>query len=297
MRPPLLQKGDIIAIVSPAKGIDADKIAYAKNLLESVGFQVVLGEHVTDRFHYFSGEDNVRAHDFQKALDNPEVKAILCARGGYGCIRILDRIDWAIQIQNPKWIMGFSDVTVFHQFLDKWEVPSLHATMPLDFQTGTASSIESLIQCITHAQFNYRIPSNEYNKKGSAEGKIVGGNLSILHSLIGTSLQPDYLGKILFIEDVGEPLYAIDRMFFTLEKSGILDQISGLIVGGMTQLRDSDPGFGQDFYQIIHEHLRYKDIPVCYNFPAGHQSENLALILGVETTMKITKDTVSIKTI
>lgn len=297
MRPPQLQKGDVIAIVSPAKAIDAGKVQYAKAQLEEAGFQVVLGEHVTDRFHYFSGEDNVRAHDFQKALDNPEVKAILCARGGYGCIRILDRIDWAIQIQNPKWIMGFSDVTVFHQFLDKWEVPSLHATMPLDFQTGTASSIESLIQCITHAQFNYRIPSNEYNKKGSAEGKIVGGNLSILHSLIGTSLQPDYLGKILFIEDVGEPLYAIDRMFFTLEKSGILDQISGLIVGGMTQLRDSDPGFGQDFYQIIHEHLRYKDIPVCYNFPAGHQSENLALILGVETTMKITKDTVSIKTI
>jgi muramoyltetrapeptide carboxypeptidase len=292
-----LQEGDVIAIVSPAKAIDAEKIVYAKKQLESAGFQVILGEHVADSFHYFSGEDNVRATDFQHALNHPDVKAILCARGGYGCMRILDRIDWAVQLQQPKWIIGFSDVTVFHQFLDKWEVHSLHATMPLDFQTGTASSLESLIHCITNGQFNYNIPFNHYNKKGTATGKITGGNLSILYSLIGTNLQPNYLGKILFVEDVGEPLYAIDRMFYSLERAGILDQISGLIVGGMTQLRDSEPGFGQSYYEIISTHLRYKDIPVCFDFPAGHQNENLALILGIETTMMITDDSVSIKTI
>ncbi|HRO76008.1 MAG TPA: LD-carboxypeptidase [Crocinitomicaceae bacterium] len=297
MKLPKLQKGDTIAIVAPAKAIDEQKVMFAKERLEQVGFKVVLSEHMTDSFHYFSSDDNVRAQDFQTALNNPEVKAILCARGGYGCIRILDRIDWAVQLQNPKWIIGFSDVTIFHQYLDKWEVPSLHATMPLDFQTGTENSIETLVETLTTAQFDYTISPSKYNKNGTATGKIIGGNLSIVYSLIGTNLQPEYLGKILFIEDVGEPLYAIDRMFFALEKSGILDQISGLIVGGMTQMKDSEPGFGKTYEEIIAEHLCYKDIPVCYNFPAGHQNENLALILGVETKMNVTDEHVSIKSI
>lgn len=292
-----LQKGDTIAIVAPAKAIEQEKVNFAKKHLEQAGFRVLLGEHVAGQYNYFSGEDNVRALDFQKALDNPEVKAILCARGGYGCIRILDRIDWAVQLQQPKWIIGFSDVTVFHQFMDKWEVPSLHATMPLDFETATKNSLSTLLTAITESKFNYTLPTNSWNKKGQATGKVIGGNLSILYSLLGTSLQPNYLGKILFVEDVGEPLYAIDRMFFALDKAGILDQISGLIVGGMTQMRDSEPGFGKTISEIISEHLRYKDIPVCYNFPAGHQNENLALILGVETEMIITDEQVTIQTI
>lgn len=297
MNLPKLQKGDTIAIVAPAKAIEQEKVNFAKKHLEQAGFRVLLGEHVAGQYNYFSGEDNVRALDFQKALDNPEVKAILCARGGYGCIRILDRIDWAVQLQQPKWIIGFSDVTVFHQFMDKWEVPSLHATMPLDFETATKNSLSTLLKAITESKFNYTLPANSWNKKGQATGKVIGGNLSILYSLLGTSLQPNYLGKILFVEDVGEPLYAIDRMFFALDKAGILDQISGLIVGGMTQMRDSEPGFGKTISEIISEHLRYKDIPVCYNFPAGHQNENLALILGVETEMIITDEQVTIQTI
>lgn len=297
MNLPKLQKGDTIAIVAPAKAIEQEKVNFAKKHLEQAGFRVLLGEHVAGQYNYFSGEDNVRALDFQKALDNPEVKAILCARGGYGCIRILDRIDWAVQLQQPKWIIGFSDVTVFHQFMDKWEVPSLHATMPLDFETATKNSLSTLLTAITESKFNYTLPTNSWNKKGQATGKVIGGNLSILYSLLGTSLQPNYLGKILFVEDVGEPLYAIDRMFFALDKAGILDQISGLIVGGMTQMRDSEPGFGKTISEIISEHLRYKDIPVCYNFPAGHQNENLALILGVETEMIITDEQVTIQTI
>lgn len=292
-----LQKGDIIAIVAPAKAIDEQQVLFAKEYLEKNGFRVVLGNHVMDNYHYFSGEDNARAADFQEALNNPEVKAILCARGGYGCIRILDRIDWAVQLQNPKWIIGFSDVTIFHQYMDKWEIPSLHATMPLDFQTGEKNNLETLLSTLTTNQFEYTISPDKHNKNGTTSGKIIGGNLSIVYSLIGTSLQPDYLGKILFIEDVGEPLYAIDRMFYALEKSGILDQISGLIVGGMTQMRDSNPGFGQTFQEIINEHLRYKDIPVCYNFPAGHQNENLALILGVETEMTVNNEKVQIKSL
>lgn len=292
-----LQKGDTIAIVAPAKAIEQEKVNFAKKHLEQAGFRVLLGEHVAGQYNYFSGEDNVRALDFQKALDNPEVKAILCARGGYGCIRILDRIDWAVQLQQPKWIIGFSDVTVFHQFMDKWEVPSLHATMPLDFETATKNSLSTLLTAITESKFNYTLPTNSWNKKGQATGKVIGGNLSILYSLLGTSLQPNYLGKILFVEDVGEPLYAIDRMFFALDKAGILDQISGLIVGGMTQMRDSEPGFGKTISEIMSEHLRYKDIPICYNFPAGHQNENLALILGVETEMIITDEQVTIQTI
>lgn len=292
-----LKKGDTIAIVAPAKAIELDKVLFAKTFLENAGFQVLLGESVAGVYHYFSGDDNVRAKDFQTALDTPDVKAILCARGGYGCIRILDRIDWAVQLQQPKWIIGFSDVTVFHQYMDKWDIPSLHATMPLDFQTGTASATETLLSTLTNAHFDYTITSNEYNKKGIARGKITGGNLSIVHSLIGTSLQPNYQDKILFIEDVGEALYAIDRMFYALDKSGILDQINGLIVGGMTQMRDSDPGFGQTIPEIINEHLRYKNIPVCYNFPAGHQNENLALILGAETEMTVNDKYVCIKTL
>lgn len=294
---PKLQKGDLIAIVAPAKAIEYEKIIFAAQQLEAAGFKVILGKHVADAYHYFSAEDDKRAADFQDALNHPEVKAILCARGGYGCIRILDRIDWAIQLQQPKWIIGFSDVTVFHQYMDKWEIPSLHATMPLDFGTGTASSLEALISCMTEQQFSYEIAPCEYNKPGRSKGKLTGGNLSILYSLIGTSLQPDYHGKILFIEDVGEALYSIDRMFYALEKSGILDQISGLIVGGMTQMKDSEPGFGKNYCEIIQEHLRYKGIPVCFNFPAGHQQENLALILGVETEMIVTNKNVHIKSI
>lgn len=297
MKPPKLQKGDLIAIVAPAKAIDAEKVFFAKDKLEAAGFKVVLGKNVCNAFHYFSSDDNKRASDFQEALDNPEVKAILCARGGYGSIRILDRINWATQLQSPKWIIGFSDVTVFHQYLDKWEVPSIHGTMPLDFQTGTSQSIETLLTALTEGELAYTIPAHSMNKKGSATGKLIGGNLAIIYSLIGTNLQPDYTGKILFIEEVGEALYAIDRMFYSLDKSGILDKISGLIIGGITHIKDSEPGFGQTHYEIIKEHIRYRDYPVCFDFPAGHQEENLALLLGVETQLDVTDDVVYLKTI
>lgn len=292
-----LKKGDTIAIVSPAKAIDQEKVDFAKEQLELFGFKVLLGQYVCEQHDYFAGDDNTRASDLQWALNHPEVKAILCARGGYGCIRILDRVDWAVQLQNPKWIIGFSDVTVFHQFLDKWEIPSIHATMPLDFQTGTTSSIGTLIHALTTNSFSYEIGSSKYNKSGAASGLLIGGNLSIVYSLLGTNLQPDYQGKILFLEDVGEALYAIDRMFFALEKSGVLDQISGLIIGGMTSMKDSEPGFGQSIYEIITEHLRYKSIPVCFDFPAGHQQENLALILGTEIELDVTQTKSIVKTI
>lgn len=278
---PYIQPGDLIQIVAPAKAIEEDVVRFAKMFLENAGYKVEIGKHCLGKNNYFSGTDEARAEDFQEAIDNPDVKAIICARGGYGAIRIVDRIRWANQLRFPKWIAGFSDITVFHQQLQKFEQKSIHATMPLNFKENTPESLETLLSALEGKPYSIQAPAHPANKKGRATGQVIGGNLSIVYSLIGTDIQPNYTGKLLFLEEVGEQLYAIDRMFFSLKKAGILDAISGLIIGGMTDINDTTAStIGMTIEEIVLQHFTYRNIPICFDFPAGHINDNRALVFG-----------------
>lgn len=277
--PPYLKKGDTVGIVAPAKAIEKGYVEYAINFWENEGFKVKLGSHCLGRSNYFSGTDAQRASDFQTMLDDDEVKAIICARGGYGCVRLIDRINWAGLVNQPKWIIGFSDVTVFHQYANKLEVASMHGTMPLNYKENTPRSLESMMEQLKGQPYNY-----EWNAKtvktGSTTGKVIGGNLAVLAGLIGTRFSSSFDGKILFLEEIGEPLYAIDRMFYQLSASGILERLSGLILGSFSGIKDTEHPYGETLESIIMEHLKFTNIPVAFEFPIGHQNDNCALIVG-----------------
>lgn len=292
---PYLKKGDLIQLVSPAKAIDRAKLEFAKNLLEKAGFSVILSRHADGKSNYFSGTDEQRLRDFQEALDNSEVKAILCTRGGYGTVRIVDAIQWANQLLHPKWIMGFSDITVFHQHLQSMKIPSIHATMPLNFEENSKEAIQTFIDALKGNSYEIQYNTSKFNKKGDVEAVLVGGNLSIICSLLGTNSQPDYSNKILYIEEIGEELYQIDRMLFSLRKAGVFDQIKGLIVGGMTNLKDNiEGGIGLTLEELVLQHFEYVNIPICFNFPAGHINDNRAIMLGVKARLTV-KKTVKLK--
>jgi muramoyltetrapeptide carboxypeptidase len=280
MLPKKLQKGDTIAIVAPAKGIEKHFIDFAVKCIEAHGFKAIVSKHCLGQFNYFSGTLKERSNDMQWAIDNDDIKAILCARGGYGCIQILDRINWAGFINDPKWLLGFSDITVFHQHLAKIGAASIHSTMPLNFEANSSAALETLFAGIQDKKLHYKWQTNQGNVVGEAEGSIIGGNLTVLTGLIGTKHQPDFQNTILFLEDVGEPLYAIDRHFYQLSKSGILDQIRGLIIGDFSGLKDTNPPYGKDLFEIIKSHFIYHSIPIAFEFPAGHLADNRALIFG-----------------
>lgn len=292
---PLLQAGDLIAIVAPAKAIEQEHVNFAKAFLEEKGFKVRVSEHCLGQHNYFSGTDEERAADFQKVLDDPEVKAILCARGGYGCVRILDRVQWASFIRNPKWIIGFSDVTVFHQRIQRFGIQSIHGTMPLNFSMNTEDALNSLLASFTKESYDLKASAHPSNKTGSARGKLVGGNLAIISSLIGTDDQFDYSDSILFIEDVGEHLYQVDRMLYQLRKAGVFDKIKGLVVGGMTDLRDTAHPFGLSLEALVLEHFKYSIIPICFDFPAGHLEDNRALRFGAQVDFEVTNQEVTLQ--
>ena len=287
---PFLKKGDLIEIVAPAKSIDASSILFAKHLLEENGFRVRIGKNCLGTHFYFSGTTEERISDFQQALDNEEVKAILCARGGYGAVQIVDTIGWASFLRFPKWIVGFSDITVFHQKIASLNLQSLHATMPLNFESNTKESISTLLEILTGTLNPISIKSDHSNKLGTAKGKLIGGNLSILFSLLAAKDCPDYSNTVLFIEDLSEQLYHLDRMFYAFEKAGILNKIKGLIVGGMTNMKDTEVPFGSNYQEIILSHFKYKNIPICFNFPVGHIDDNRALVLGKEVEICVTEE-------
>lgn len=286
-----LKPGDLILIVAPAKAIEQEHVFYAKDFLESKGFNVEIGPNCLKKHYYFSGTDEERTSDFQWAIDHTEAKAILCARGGYGSVRIIDRLQWANQLRFPKWIIGFSDITVFHNLMSVMEIPSIHGTMPLNFMTNSQQALDTLIQAIQGESYTIKCPSSNFNKLGTTSGIITGGNLSIVYSLLGTDLQPNYKNKILYLEDVGEQLYALDRMLYSLKKASILDQISGLIIGGMTDVKDTTTDtIGMQIEDIVLQHFEYRNIPICFNFPAGHIDDNRAVILGKEAVLTITEN-------
>lgn len=287
---PPLSKGDMVAIVAPAKAIETEYIEFAKEKLTSLGYNVVIGKHTTGRFNYYSGTIEERLFDFQEALDNPEVKAIICARGGYGCIQIVDLINWSSLLRNPKWIVGFSDVTVLQQHIFNLGIKSIHATMPLNYKENSYESFETLVAALEQKNYKIQSPPFEKNKFGTAEGEIVGGNLSILYSLLGTDNQIDYSEKVLFIEDLSEQLYVLDRMMFAFKKAGILDKIKGLIVGGMTNMSDTNPPIGETVEDIILKHFQYSKTPVCFNYPVGHIDDNRAIRIGSKVKLIVDSD-------
>lgn len=284
---PLLHANDEIRIVSTARKISADELKDAFDFIRSKGFKPTLGKNIYQADHQFAGNDNARLEDLQTAIDDPNVKAIWMARGGYGTQRIIDDVSFKSLEKSPKWIIGYSDVTVLHSALNKNNIESLHATMPINFKDQSLESFNGLISILEGEKPNYSIESHPLNIKGKAKGKLVGGNLSIIYSLTGTSILPEMKGSILFLEDLDEYLYHVDRMMMNLKLSGVLDDISGLIIGGMSDMNDNKVPFGKNALEIIDEHVSDLGIPVCYQFPAGHQFENLPLILGREVSLEV----------
>lgn len=291
---PSLKQGDLIYITSPAKAIEHEYVEFAKNLLEKKGFKILISKHCLGQHNYFSGSDEERLSDFQYGLDHPEVKAIICARGGYGCVRIVDRIQWSSFIREPKWIVGFSDVTVFHQRIQRFGIQSIHGSMPLNFQTNTKEALDTMIAALEGTRPTIICETSQHNKLGKATGTLVGGNLSILYSLLGTDDQIDYTDTILFIEDLSEQLYHIDRMLYALSKANVLNKIKGLIIGGMSDMKDTAEPFGKTLEEIILDHFRFNNIPICFNFLAGHIDDNRALILGSTCELKVEKENSSL---
>lgn len=282
-----------IRIVSPAKSIEKKHIDFAVDFLQNNNFEVELSTNCLGESHYFSGTDTERLIDFQNALDDTTVDVILCARGGYGCIRIIDSLDFTKFKANPKLIVGFSDVTVFHNHIhSNFELPTVHGTMPLNFETNSKESLQSLVDVMNGHKIKYTIESNLNNKTGQVKAEVVGGNLAIIYGLIGTNSDIDLTNKILFIEDVGEYIYAIDRMMWALQKSGKLNKLAGLIVGGMSIINDTDVPFGKTVEGVILERIEKLSIPVCFDFPAGHISDNRAIIFGREATLVVRENEV-----
>jgi muramoyltetrapeptide carboxypeptidase len=292
---PVLEKGDVIRILAPAKAIEKEVVDFAVESLEGYGFNVQVSDNCLGRDGYFSGTIAERTADLQSAIDDAEVKAIICARGGYGCIQIVDRVNWAGYLTHPKWVIGFSDITVLHQHLSRMKSSSIHASMPLNYRENSERSLDTMVKSLLGEQLNYSWAPNRDNKTGITHGELIGGNLSVLCGLIGTNEMPSYLNSILFVEDVGEHLYAIDRCFHQLSKAGILDQIRGLVLGGFTDSKDTDPPYGKTFEEIICTHFEYRSIPVAFDFPAGHQDDNCPLILGNRAVLSVEDGEVSLK--
>ena len=292
-QPPYLKKGDKIAIVSPAKKLK-QSIDYAIALLEGWGLEVILGKSVYAAHHQFAGNDAMRAEDLQTFLDDKEIRAIIAARGGYGTIRIIDALDFSAFNDNPKWVVGFSDITVLLSHITGTEqIQSIHGQMPGTFDDASPESIESLRKALFGEDLSYTYESEFPNQPGEAEGILIGGNLSLLVALEGSSSAMDFKDKILFLEDVGEYEYAIDRMLRMLKRGGKLAGLKGLIVGAFNHIELEDIPFGQGAEEVIAEIVSDYSYPVCFNFPVGHIEDNRAMVLGKNTLLKVEDHQVS----
>ncbi|MCW3126432.1 MAG: LD-carboxypeptidase [Bacteroidetes bacterium] len=288
LRPPYLQKGDTIIILSTARKITHEELAFSIQVFESWGLKVKIGKTIGLADHQFAGTDAERLSDFQQAINDPEVKAIICARGGYGTVRMMDDIDWTGMLEHPKWFAGFSDMTYIHIHLNQTlGVQTLHSSVPVFFPKNTSEAIESFRKQLFGEPVQFTVPPHPLNRAGTAKGVTIGGNLSILYSITGTKSGFNTGGKILFLEDIDEYLYHVDRMMINLKRSGKLNDLAGLIVGGMTDMRDSTIPFGKNAEEIILEHVAEFNYPVCFGFPAGHIADNNTLVLGKVTHMKI----------
>jgi muramoyltetrapeptide carboxypeptidase len=292
IKPAYLKKGDKIAIVSPARSIAFDEVHPAIRFFQRQGLEVVLGSYVFGRQNQFAGSDEQRCRDFQVMLDDPKIRAIVCSRGGYGTVRIIDDLDFTFFCEYPKWIVGYSDVTVLHSHIHRqFGIETLHSTMPINMKGEMQDeTMQTMVNALFGKRITYSYPKPGLSREGTAEGQLTGGNLSILYSLLGSASFPDTAGKILFLEDVDEYLYHIDRMMMSLKRAGKLDKLKGLIVGGMTRMNDNAIPFGKSANEIIAETVKDYFFPVCFDFPAGHLDTNLALIMGRKVRLNIDRE-------
>jgi muramoyltetrapeptide carboxypeptidase len=292
IQPPFLKPGDIIGITAPAGYVSHERVAYAVEVLKRWGFQVAIGRTIGTGEHYFSGHDFERRADLQEMLDNPDIKAILMGRGGYGVSRIIDDLDFTFFHNHPKWICGFSDITVLHSHIHQlFAIATIHGPMCGAFTPESEDSyyIQSLRKALIGEPLSYEFPHSISNRSGRAEGPIVGGNLAMLAHLSGTPSQLDTTGKILLIEDIGEHLYHIDRLLINLKRSGQLAGLKGLLVGDFTDTEDTDRPFGQTLEEIITDKVAEYDFPIAFNFPCGHDKENVTVVLGTPHTLVVSQ--------
>jgi len=290
---PYLKKGDKIAITCPAKKLP-NPMDDAVALLKSWDLEVVIGETLNASYHQFAGDDDLRARDLQRFIDDDGIKAIIAARGGYGTVRIIDKIDFSRFAVNPKWIVGFSDITVLHAHLfANYQAQTIHGQMPVNIPDASKYSLDTLRKALFGEELSYQFNPHDLNRTGEAAGVLIGGNLSLLVAILNSVSDYNYDGKILFIEDVGEYLYSVDRMIRALDRAGKLKNLAGLIVGGFTDLKDNDIPFGQTVPEIIMEVVKNYSYPVGFDFPAGHIPDNQSVILGKMFNLSINEHGVS----
>lgn len=296
--PSYLKTGDTIAILAPAGILKPSRkavVLQAKQLAESWGLYVVLGKNMFHQNNHFAGTDNERAADFQEALDNKNIKAIWAARGGYGSVRILDKLDFTKFTQNPKWIIGYSDITAFHNHIHNLGIETLHAMMATSLEEKPSAIIETIStfkKVLYGENLSYKIPLSKYNRTqnlDTIQGQIIGGNLAILTSMLGSNSQLNTDDKILFIEEIGEYKYAIDRMLQSLKRANYFTNVKAVVVGNMSLIKKNSTKWGSSIEQLILDAIPV-DIPVIFNFPAGHEADNRALIFGRKTKLNISKE-------
>lgn len=294
IQPSYLKAGDTVAIVAPSGILKSreGEIQQAEALLKSWGLHVVVGKHVFSKANHFAGTDEERCEDFQQALDNPKISAIWCARGGYGTVRILDKLNYTRFNKHPKWLIGYSDITALHNQFHNQGFQSLHALMCVSL-TKDLNDIDDTLNSFKEALFgnprNYTLEGSSYNRVGEASGQLVGGNLTILHTMLGSETSIDTSGKILFIEEIGEYKYHIDRMLQSMKRAGYFENLKGLVVGDMSKLRKNTTLWGTSVEQLILDALAEYNFPIAFNMPAGHEKDNRALVLGKTVALKVEK--------
>ena len=291
IEPPFLKEGSTIGIVATARKLTWEEVEPTIGVLADAGFKVRTGQRMFGEDNQYSGTDEDRAADLQRMLDDPDVNAILCARGGYGTVRVIDKLDFSEFKKHPKWLCGFSDITVLHAHVSQnCGIATLHSSMPLSMKNlpNDHTQITTLINSLKGELPAYEFAFHSLNRAGEMEGELVGGNLSVLYSILGSESVVDTDGKILFLEDLDEYLYHIDRMMMNMKRNGKLSKLKGLIIGGMSDMNDNAIPFGKSAGEIILEAVAKYDYPVCFNFPAGHIDDNCALILGKKAAIRIT---------
>jgi len=290
MLPPKLKIGDKIGIAAFAKKISISEIQNAISEFKSWGLEVVVGDTIGASWNQFGGNDERRRNDIQSMIDNPEIKAIISARGGYGSVRIIDDIDFTSFTNNPKWLIGFSDVTTFHTHVHRnFSTATIHGTMPVFFPKNSLESIASLKALLMEGKMNYTEESDceKLCKNGETTAEIIGGNLSILYSNCGSKSSIDTAGKILFLEDLCEYLYATDRMLQNLKRNNFFENLSGVIIGSFSDMKDGNIPFGKTIEEMVFGYIKHLDIPIFTGFPAGHINNNKALIFGEKVHMRV----------
>lgn len=292
--PSLLKKGDAVSIISTARKVIKKDIQKSIDVLTSWGLKVVLAKNIFASYYQFSGEDEIRKKSFQEILDCKKIKAIFCARGGYGTIRIIDKLDFNTFIKYPKWIVGFSDITILHSSLNILKYCSIHSFMPINYDSVSKKNLKILYTILFKGKNYIQCLSNSFNKIGLVKSEVVGGNLSILYSLLGSKSDICTDNKILLIEDLDEYLYHLDRMIISLKRAGKFNNLKALIVGSMTKIHDNKIKFGMNAKEIIKHHTEEFNYPICFDFPVGHQKNNKPLVLGKKSKLDISSNTVSL---